>query len=72
MRTLNQSGEYEGFKWRVTHLSGREFLLEVGDVMQRYECEFPLEFGMDSVDQSNINNILNELQEKVERGLEND
>lgn len=59
---MNRSGIYEGVEWSVTHKGGKYFKLIVGDKEETYECQYDPIFGLDFIDQNDINEQLDRMQ----------
>lgn len=67
MNRYDQDGEVNGIKWSIKYLGGRDFQLTVGSLTEKYTTGFPMIFGMDVYDVSEINRRLDEMQEVVEK-----
>jgi len=58
----SQSGVCQGVAWSVEYKGGRLFELVVGDKTESYTCNYEPVFGLDVMDQNNINIQLDRMQ----------
>lgn len=62
----SQNGELNGVKWYSQYLGGRRFKLMVGNLVEMYECDYEPKFGVDMTDYSEMNVIMDKMQQKIE------
>lgn len=61
----SQNGEIDGVKWYAKYLGGKDFLLMVGNLSEKYSCDYEPKFGVDVMDYENMNKKMDRLHSRV-------